>query len=58
MSESTSMAVPNEKGSCCNCGASPTVDIINRTTGNLEMSLDTCGACTWGEADCLDPENW
>ena len=33
--------------SCCTCSQSPTV-------GDSGL----CGACFFGEADCIDPDNW
>lgn len=47
---------PNYHDRCISCGGSPTVDIF--VDGMLQNATELCGACTWGEADCIDPENW
>lgn len=47
---------PNYKRPCQNCDQMPTVDIF--VNGKLQDHMDLCGVCTWGEADCIDPENW
>ena len=41
---------------CEVCGEKPTVDIIPVEGKPVKTGL--CGVCTWGEADCADPENW
>lgn len=38
---------PNYEDECVTCGHVPTV---NKTK--------LCGACFFGEADCIHPENW
>lgn len=48
--------LPNYEGKCENCGHDHTVQVW--VAGFLETDLGLCGACTWGEADCLDPANW
>jgi len=48
--------VPNYDDECMVCGQSPTVDIY--VNGKLENETEMCGVCTWGEAACIDPENW
>ena len=50
--------IPNYKRKCVVCGQTPTVDIKSVETGTIVDSTDMCGVCTWGEADCLDPDNW
>lgn len=47
---------PDYNGSCQNCGQSPVVTGVRH--GNVVMSPDLCGPCCWGEAACIDPENW
>ncbi len=39
--------VPNYNDACENCGQLPTVD-----------DLGLCGPCCFGEADCINPDNW
>ena len=41
---------------CMNCGHSPTVQVF--VGEKLEYDTELCGACTWGEADYIDPKNW
>lgn len=47
---------PNYDNECEACGNTPTVDIY--VNGKLESTTSLCGVCTWGEAACVDPENW
>ena len=47
---------PNWKRHCSVCGQAPIVDLY--LNGKLTDSTDMCGACTFGEAECWDPENW
>lgn len=47
---------PNYKDSCICCGQTPTVDVY--VLDKLAESTGMCGVCTWGEADCIDPEEW
>lgn len=42
---------------CDNCGQRPVVCWTDDKTGE-KGSTDMCGCCTWGEAACLDPNNW
>ena len=51
-----SVTVPDYESNCSNCGQSPVVTI--EENGKVVHSTDMCGACTWGESDCIDPENW
>lgn len=50
---------PDYARECEVCGQTPCV-----TGWQLKPKLkevytgDMCGVCTWGEADCRDPENW
>lgn len=48
--------MPNYEDECMVCGQSPTIDIY--VNGKLENKTEMCGVCTWGEANCIDPENW
>lgn len=43
---------------CDNCGQTPVVDIVDAGTGTVVHATGLCGACCFGEADCIDPENW
>ena len=47
---------PDYEQKCDNCGQSPVVTIVENgvVTHNFEM----CGPCTFGSAECIDPENW
>ena len=47
---------PCHNAKCMNCSQSPTVQVF--VGEKLEYDTELCGACTWGEADCIDPENW
>lgn len=49
--------VPNYRIHCIVCGQTPTVDILP-IGGKPKHHTDMCGVCTWGEAECADPENW
>jgi len=49
---------PDYNGKCCNCGQSPVVTSVNIATGKTTYSSEMCGPCTFGEADCVDPDNW
>lgn len=54
--EEVSAFTPNHDIPCIVCGQKPTVDSVN-----LDGSIDhteLCGPCCFGEADCIDPENW
>jgi len=41
---------------CQNCGHSPTVTVISEKEGEFDTGL--CGACAFGEAVCVDPDEW
>lgn len=47
---------PNWDGKCEVCGQSPTVTAVKN--GKVVLDNGMCGVCTWGEAACLDPEEW
>ncbi len=48
---------PDYKHRCTVCGAKPCVR-IRYENGKIFYYAGMCGACTWGEADALDPRNW
>ena len=47
---------PDYEATCDNCGQSPVVTCVKN--GVVVYSLDMCGACTFGEAGSMYPENW
>lgn len=47
---------PNYDGQCENCGQSPTVSATK--DGKTVYQGTLCGPCTFGEAACIDPEEW
>ena len=47
---------PNYDKRCIVCGRKPTVT-VRFEDGSIDHS-ELCGACYWGESDCIDPENW
>lgn len=47
---------PDYKAECINCGQSPVVTAVS--DGVEVMRTDLCGPCTFGEAKCIDPEEW
>jgi len=49
---------PNYKDKCEVCGQKPVVRIRKAADDSIFYDGSMCGACTWGEADCLDPANW
>lgn len=56
MSGATAKTEPNYEKQCQVCGQLPTVDVIE--PGQEPYHTELCGPCHWGEADCIDPENW
>jgi hypothetical protein len=50
--------IPDYSRSCENCGQSPVVTAVNMKSGEVTYESGMCGPCTFGEADCIDPENW
>lgn len=48
---------PNFDIACGHCGQVPTVDVFNVEYGDTSHT-GLCGACCFGEADCVDVENW
>lgn len=48
--------LPDYDSECMVCGQSPCVKIVRG--GAYVLSTEMCGVCTWGEAKCLDPEEW
>ncbi len=49
--------VPNYVIPCVNCDQTPTVDYYT-LEGKFVSHSELCGLCCFGEADCIDPENW
>jgi hypothetical protein len=47
---------PDYKHECCNCGQSPVVTGVRG--GKVVYQGEMCGVCTWGEARCIDPNEW
>lgn len=41
---------------CDVCGNTPTVMLVSKSGAIDHLGL--CGACTWGESECIDPDNW
>jgi len=52
------VAMPDYETPCENCGHKPTVVLINPKTLQVVHHTLLCGCCCWGEAACLDPDNW
>jgi hypothetical protein len=48
--------VPDYKTKCQNCDQVPTVQVF--INGKLDNHFEMCGPCTFGEAACIDPEEW
>lgn len=46
---------PDYKTKCENCEQTPTVEMID---GNKAVNTGMCGPCFFGEAACIDPEEW
>ena len=49
--------VPDYEQQCSNCGTSPVVTIQN-SKGKVITDFEMCGPCTFGSAECIDPDNW
>lgn len=49
---------PDYISSCCNCDNYPVVTFVYEDTGALETDTEMCGVCYFGEAECVDPEEW
>jgi len=49
---------PNYKKKCMVCGQKPTVDVYTPDGSKKLDSTELCGPCCFGEADCVDPNNW
>ena len=47
---------PDYTEKCDNCGNIPVV--IAMLEGKEVHNFHMCGPCTFGEAKCLDPEEW
>lgn len=48
--------VPDYNSLCGNCGQSPVVTL--EVGGEVETNFELCGPCVFGEAGCIDPEEW
>lgn len=48
---------PDYSGECEVCGQSPVVTLVDEK-GKVVHCTGMCGPCTWGEAACLDPDEW
>lgn len=57
MSEDICKLVPDYNQECENCGQTPVVTIENEK-GEVVENLKMCGPCIFGEAACIDPEEW
>ncbi len=49
--------VPDYQSKCDNCDQSPCVTIVDKD-GKLIQHFEMCGPCTFGEAKCIDPDEW
>ena len=56
MTEEIEKFEPDYTEKCEICGNRPVVTLVkgNEVIHNWHM----CGPCVWGEASCLDPEEW
>ena len=41
---------------CISCGATPTV-VLTKNGKDVEK-MELCGPCCFGEAACIDPDEW
>lgn len=57
MSKEADRYEPDYESACDNCGAKPTVTVVDKK-GNVLHSTEMCGPCTWGEAETVDPDKW
>jgi hypothetical protein len=51
-------ADPHYGKKCIVCGQSPCVQFRRVDNDKLEVATDMCGPCTFGEAACINPEEW
>lgn len=51
-------ADPHYGKKCIVCWQTPCVQFRRRDNDKLEVSYDMCGPCTFGEAACVNPEEW
>ena len=49
---------PHYGKQCVVCGKSPCVQIRRMDNDEIIFASGMCGPCTFGEAACLDPEEW
>lgn len=47
---------PDYSQVCAACGAGHVV--TGYTNGKQVYQAESCGACTWGDAKMIDPDNW
>lgn len=47
---------PDYEKKCCNCEQSPVVTAVKN--GEVVYCSEMCGPCTFGEAACIDPDEW
>lgn len=47
---------PNYACNCIVCGQAPTVEGVKNA--GVVYASEMCGPCTFGEAACLDPQEW
>lgn len=48
---------PDWSGKCSICGASPVVT-FSKENSHHSTSTEMCGVCYFGEASCIDPDEW
>lgn len=48
--------IPDYEQQCSVCDYSPTVTGVENNKVVYDDGM--CGACVWGDADCIDPDNW
>lgn len=54
--QSVCTSEPNYEIECVVCGQTPTVDLLEK--GKDVYHTELCGPCCFGEAACIDPEEW
>jgi len=48
---------PDYNTPCDNCGQVPPT-VTATLNGKVVNHWEMCGPCVWGEASCIDPEEW
>ncbi len=56
MSEFKQKTYADYTQACQNCGQSPCVVVT--VENEQDYHFDMCGVCTFGEAICIDPDEW